>query len=46
LRPQALGVGAFSWRWGRKNGMRNCQRVEQEGHNEWTVKKLKITKIK
>jgi hypothetical protein len=25
------GVGTFSWRLGRKNGMRNCQRVDQEG---------------
>ena len=26
---------------GRRNGMRNCQRADQEGNNDWTVKKQK-----
>jgi hypothetical protein len=25
------GVGTLSWRWGKRNGVRNYQRVEQEG---------------
>jgi hypothetical protein len=39
-------VGTFSWRWGRRNVMRNCWRADWEGDNDWTVKKyLKIIKI-
>lgn len=46
LRPQGVewsgGVGrASSWRWGRRNGMENSQRVDQDGNNNWTVKKIK-----
>jgi hypothetical protein len=33
------GSGDISWRWGRRNRMRNCQRVDREGDNDWTVKK-------
>jgi len=29
---------------GRRNGMRNCGRVGQEGGNDWTVKKNKSNK--
>ena len=32
------GMGAFSWRQGRRNGMRNCQRVDCEGDKNWNVK--------
>jgi hypothetical protein len=36
-------MGTFSWIWSRRIGMRNCHRVDQEGDNDWTVKKrLKI----
>jgi hypothetical protein len=31
--------GTSSWIWGRKNGMRNCERAEWEGDSNWTVKK-------
>jgi hypothetical protein len=34
------GVGPFSWSLRRMNGMRNCQRAEQEGDKDWTVKKI------
>jgi hypothetical protein len=34
-------VGASSWRWGRRNGMRNCQRVDWKGDDDWIVKKIK-----
>jgi hypothetical protein len=26
---------------GRRNGMRNCQRADQEGDNDWTAKEIK-----
>jgi hypothetical protein len=26
----------------RRNGMRNCQRADQKGDNDWTVKKIKV----
>ena len=29
---------------GRTNDMRNCQRVVQEGDNNWTVKKKRLKK--
>lgn len=29
------------WRWGRKNGMNNYQRVDWEWDNDWTVTKGK-----
>jgi hypothetical protein len=29
---------------GRKNGMRNCRRPDQEGNKNWTVKKKKKKK--
>lgn len=32
--------GTSSWRWGGRYGIRNSQRVEQEGANDWTIKKL------
>jgi hypothetical protein len=35
------GMGAFSWRQGRRNGMRNCQRVDCEGDKNWNVKRIK-----
>jgi hypothetical protein len=32
---------------GRRNGMRDCQRIDREEHNDWTVKKaLNINKYK
>lgn len=46
LRPQRMGglagcrgMGTTTWKCGRKNGMRNCWRTEQEVNNDWTVKK-------
>lgn len=37
------GMGSSSWRWGKRNGMRNCQRAELVVNKDWTVKKrLKI----
>jgi hypothetical protein len=33
-------VETSSWRRERRNGMGNCQRVEWEGDNNWTVKKM------
>jgi hypothetical protein len=33
------GVGTSFWRWGRRNGLRNSLRAEQEGDNDWTVKR-------
>jgi hypothetical protein len=38
------GVGT-SWRWGKRNGMRNCWRADREGDNEWSVKNIKDKKI-
>jgi hypothetical protein len=32
------GAGTSSWRRGRRNGMRNCGRAEQEGDNDWIIK--------
>ena len=29
--------GISSWTQGRRNGMRNCWRVDLEGDNNWTV---------
>jgi len=26
---------------GRRNGMRNYQRVDKDGHNDWTIKNIK-----
>jgi hypothetical protein len=37
-------VGTSYWRWGRKNGPRNCWTAEQDGDNDWTVKKIKDKK--
>ena len=49
-RLEAPRSGGPGWRWkvgskdilletgGRKNGMRNCGRADQEGSNDWTVK--------
>jgi hypothetical protein len=34
-----MEVGTSSWRWGRRNGMRNSQRADQEEDNNWTVKR-------
>jgi hypothetical protein len=31
-------MGTSSWRWGRRNGMRNNWREDQE-RDDWTVKK-------
>jgi hypothetical protein len=36
-----LGVGTSSGRQGRRDGIKNCWRAEQEGDNDWTVKKIK-----
>jgi hypothetical protein len=33
------GLGTSSWRWGRRNGMRNSQRAAQEEDKDWIVKK-------
>lgn len=33
------GMGSSSWRWGKRNGMRNCQRAELVVNKDWTVKK-------
>jgi hypothetical protein len=33
------GIQTSSWRQGRRNGMRKCQRVDWEEDNDWTVKK-------
>jgi hypothetical protein len=35
------GVGTFSWRPGRRYGMRDDQRTDQKGDKDWTVKKKK-----
>jgi hypothetical protein len=32
-------VGTSSWRWRMRSGMKNCQRAEQEGNKNQTVKK-------
>jgi hypothetical protein len=34
-------MGTSSWRWGRRYGIRNSKRADQEGYNDWTVKKMK-----
>lgn len=34
-------MGISCWRWGRKNGMNNYQRVDWEWDNDWTVTKGK-----
>jgi hypothetical protein len=34
-------VGTSSWRQGKRNGMKNCWRVDLEGDNDWTTKKIK-----
>jgi len=31
---------------GRRSGIRNCQRVDREGDNNWDVKKLKNNNFK
>jgi hypothetical protein len=37
-------MGIFSWRQDRRNGMRNCLKVDLEGVNGWTgKKKLRIS---
>jgi hypothetical protein len=36
-----VGVRTSSWRWERRNRMRNSQRVNREGDDYWTVKKIK-----
>lgn len=36
-----LWVRTSSWRQGRRNGMRNSQRVRQEGDNYLTLKMIK-----
>jgi hypothetical protein len=51
LRPQGLGRpggvgGTTSWREGRRNELKNCGRVYQEGDNDWTVKKNKGNYLK
>ena len=33
--------GVSSWRNRSRNGIRNCQRMNQKGENDWTVKKQK-----
>jgi hypothetical protein len=33
------GGGTYYWGWGKRNGMRNCQRADLEGDKNWTVKK-------
>jgi hypothetical protein len=33
------GGGASSWRWGRRNGIKNYGRAEWEGDKDCTVKK-------
>jgi hypothetical protein len=40
------GVGTSSWRWGKRNGMRNCQRADWEEDNSSNVKKKKRKKRK
>jgi hypothetical protein len=35
-------VETFSWRLGRRYGMRNSQRTEREGNKDWTAKKKKV----
>jgi hypothetical protein len=49
LKPQGVGRSVVvwggvtsSWRQGRRNGMRNCRRVDWDGNSDWTVKKLII----
>ena len=32
-------MGTSSWRQGRRNGMRNCQMMDLDENDEWTVKK-------
>jgi hypothetical protein len=46
LKPQEVGraggdggMGTSSLRWGRRKGMRNSQRLDLEGDNDWTIKK-------
>jgi len=49
LGPQGIGRSGWGVGWGvgdilletarRRNGMRNCGRVDQEGENYWSVKK-------
>jgi hypothetical protein len=36
------GVETSSWRWGRRNWMRNSQRANWEGDSDWTIKRLII----
>jgi hypothetical protein len=31
-------LGTSFWRLGRINGMKNCQRTNEEGDSDWTVK--------
>jgi hypothetical protein len=47
LRPQRVGRydgvgvgGTSSWRWGRRNGMKNCQSIDLDEDKDWTVKKI------
>jgi hypothetical protein len=42
---QGVRLGTFSWRLGRRCGMRNSQRADQEGDNDWTIK-MRFKKIK
>jgi hypothetical protein len=41
LRPQGVGRPVSgvtsSWRQERRNGMRNCEREDQNGGNDWIV---------
>jgi hypothetical protein len=30
-----------SWKQERRNGMRNCWRVDREGDNNWTIREIK-----
>jgi hypothetical protein len=35
-----------SWRWGRRDEIRNCWRAQQESDKDWTEKKKTRLKIK
>jgi hypothetical protein len=32
-------MGRSSWRWEKRNEMRNCWRADREGDNDWIEKK-------
>jgi hypothetical protein len=47
MRPQRVGRSGEVWGWENplgneeeRNGMRNCQRADQEGNNNWSIKKI------